>query len=826
MSAPQSTKSAFEEHFRRLTSEGVTPNQAAILTIEHFRNQQAGGSEQDPSPNQVQLDTSSAAAVTNNVPSSGSLHGAPSASAITSPAIPLQLENRDEDDDYDRGKSDPKSTKRPAVNEPAAAAYVRKTPKESLLSLDDLHDVVKQCSLAGDPKLLIRMAGTFFDDEQKINNSFVASKATNAADPSSEFDASIDYKSLAEVYDIFSKETPGPMMYGIKSLLSKVRFQLNGNSGAFSDPKSLRFVLILFANPLLLDPEYTSTTSLLCKIICAMNSMSRSLLVSLFEHSRGEHFMDTVKKLQQFITLSIYMGHAIEDGIQYAVCVLGLLFQASIQVGQRTGIPLVDQSVFQNDAVNSEMSLKRDFGKWLKDMKSHGGATRGAGGWRRQIQQAMQMRKAEKLLGRSQDGFQAAGLRNSSKSSIAKAAEDSVSQELKVIPSETEAWQQPVNLKMLQNQSDFSFCACNYVLDTGSKAEILRYDARQKQYHAVMENVHQAQNILHNSDIYLILNVDRNNIIQSTMQSIASIRTSDLKKPLKVRFNGERGIDEGGVKKEFFQIILRELFDPNYGMFNLEKGSRLYFFSPDSFTAPIEFELIGTILGLAIFNSVILEVNFPSIVYHMLVGNCISLDHLKDLHPTVYKSFKQLLSCDDASLLDLNFEISRQTAFGEEVTNELKEGGSKILVTNENRSEFVDLYVRHLLYFSVKTPFDAFLQGFAKVCDSEVLDWFHPDEIELLVCGSQALDFEDLKQGARYDGFDEDSQIIKNLWSIVLEMTVEQQKQFLCFATGSSRSPIRGLSELHLTITRAGPDSDQLPTSHTCFNNLVLPEYS
>ncbi|CAM9992588.1 unnamed protein product, partial [Choristocarpus tenellus] len=27
-------------------------------------------------------------------------------------------------------------------------------------------------------------------------------------------------------------------------------------------------------------------------------------------------------------------------------------------------------------------------------------------------------------------------------------------------------------------------------------------------------------------------------------------------------------------------------------------------------------------------------------------------------------------------------------------------------------------------------------------------------------------------------------------------------------------------------VQRAGPDSEHLPTSHTCFNTLMLPEYS
>ena len=51
------------------------------------------------------------------------------------------------------------------------------------------------------------------------------------------------------------------------------------------------------------------------------------------------------------------------------------------------------------------------------------------------------------------------------------------------------------------------------------------------------------------------------------------------------------------------------------------------------------------------------------------------------------------------------------------------------------------------------------------------------------------------------------------------------KKRFLFFTTGCDRAPIQGLAELRLTIQRSGPDSDRLPTSHTCFNTLLIPEY-
>lgn len=66
----------------------------------------------------------------------------------------------------------------------------------------------------------------------------------------------------------------------------------------------------------------------------------------------------------------------------------------------------------------------------------------------------------------------------------------------------------------------------------------------------------------------------------------------------------------------------------------------------------------------------------------------------------------------------------------------------------------------------------------------------------------------------------------RDFWSVVHEMPLEMKKKFLAFTTGSDRAPINGLGELKLVVARNGPDSDRLPTSHTCFNHLLLPEYA
>ncbi len=53
---------------------------------------------------------------------------------------------------------------------------------------------------------------------------------------------------------------------------------------------------------------------------------------------------------------------------------------------------------------------------------------------------------------------------------------------------------------------------------------------------------------------------------QDALNEIARQRPRDLFKPLRVHFIGEDGIDAGGVKKEFFQLLVTELLSPDYGM--------------------------------------------------------------------------------------------------------------------------------------------------------------------------------------------------------------------------------------------------------------------
>ena len=50
----------------------------------------------------------------------------------------------------------------------------------------------------------------------------------------------------------------------------------------------------------------------------------------------------------------------------------------------------------------------------------------------------------------------------------------------------------------------------------------------------------------------------------------------DLKKQLYVEFEGEQGVDEGGVSKEFFQLVVEEVFNPDIGKVALVPWGRFW----------------------------------------------------------------------------------------------------------------------------------------------------------------------------------------------------------------------------------------------------------
>jgi len=207
--------------------------------------------------------------------------------------------------------------------------------------------------------------------------------------------------------------------------------------------------------------------------------------------------------------------------------------------------------------------------------------------------------------------------------------------------------------KPKENEKIFCLIKYHWLFDPAAKSEILYIFNYNKQRSEILNGIMNIQNILFNplsiNSLYLYMEVRRNNLIEDTLNFISN-PSLNFKKQLRVKFAGEQGVDEGGVKKEFFLLLIRQLFDPNYGMFSYNEKSRFFWFNPHSFEPKIKFELIGVILGLAFFNNVILDIKFPLVIYKKLLGLSTDLEDLKEIDEDLYKNFKFLLTTQEKNL--------------------------------------------------------------------------------------------------------------------------------------------------------------------------------
>jgi hypothetical protein len=130
----------------------------------------------------------------------------------------------------------------------------------------------------------------------------------------------------------------------------------------------------------------------------------------------------------------------------------------------------------------------------------------------------------------------------------------------------------------------------------------------------------------------------------------------------------------------------------------------------------------------------------------------------------------------------------------------------------------------YLLEISVVSQFNEFRKGFLQAAGSIVFDLFRPEEIALLIAGREELDFVALEKATKYEGYSAESESVRAFWRIVHRRLTDSEKQkLLYFVTSSPRAPINGLGSVPFVIARDG-DPRHIPTSHTCFFMLVLPD--
>lgn len=117
----------------------------------------------------------------------------------------------------------------------------------------------------------------------------------------------------------------------------------------------------------------------------------------------------------------------------------------------------------------------------------------------------------------------------------------------------------------------FAFCYFPFLISMSAKITILTFDANRQQRDEARKAWQQQFNTAHVVSQNFHVHVRRECLAVDSLRSISEAAGSashhkELKKGLRVHFEGEEGVDAGGLRKEFFLLLLRELLDPNHGL--------------------------------------------------------------------------------------------------------------------------------------------------------------------------------------------------------------------------------------------------------------------
>ncbi|TFK70099.1 HECT-domain-containing protein [Pluteus cervinus] len=329
------------------------------------------------------------------------------------------------------------------------------------------------------------------------------------------------------------------------------------------------------------------------------------------------------------------------------------------------------------------------------------------------------------------------------------------------------------------------------------------------------------------------IQVRRGHVAQDGFDKLGN---SNLKGPIEISFidqfgQAEAGIDGGGVFKEFFTSLCKEVFDTDRGLWLANQKNELYpnphAYATESYSLSW-YRFIGRIVGKAMYEGILIDVAFAGFFLSKWLRRESLLDDLASLDPDLYKGLIYLKHYPgNPEDLSLSFTVADEE-FGVTKTIDLKPNGSNIPVTRENRHEYILLMSHYRLSKQIRKQSDAFFEGLSEMIDQRWVRMFNQQELQLVLGGTDApIDLDDLRKHTNYGGvYDDNEETIVKFWKVVNTFNHEQRRSLLRFVTSCSRPPLLGFKELvpNFSIRDSG-DEQRLPSSSTCVNLLKLPRY-
>ncbi|KAM4687357.1 NEDD4-like E3 ubiquitin-protein ligase WWP1 isoform 3-T4 [Discoglossus pictus] len=231
------------------------------------------------------------------------------------------------------------------------------------------------------------------------------------------------------------------------------------------------------------------------------------------------------------------------------------------------------------------------------------------------------------------------------------------------------------------------------------------------------------------------ITVSRQTLFEDSFQQIMALKPYDLRRRLYVMFRGEEGLDYGGLAREWFFLLSHEVLNPMYCLFEYAgKSNYCLQINPASTINPDHlsyFCFIGRFIAMALFHGKFIDTGFSLPFYKRMLSKKLTIKDLESIDPEFYNS---LIWIRDNNIEECNLEMYFSVdmeILGKVTSHDLKPEGANILVTEENKEEYIGLMAEWRFSRGVEEQTKAFLDGFNAVVPLQWLQYFDEKELEV-----------------------------------------------------------------------------------------------
>ena len=336
----------------------------------------------------------------------------------------------------------------------------------------------------------------------------------------------------------------------------------------------------------------------------------------------------------------------------------------------------------------------------------------------------------------------------------------------------------------------------------------------------------------------LHLQTGRENILSTSLENLSSLPPNAWKLRFKIHFDDEEGQDYGGPLREWLQLLVRKLLNPNCALFRKFKADGANFtidekaFYVHENVTQEYFKFAGMVLGKAVYERVPLRCFFTHFLLKKLLGQEVLPEDLAVDDRHLYESIASLGKLSEQELNDADlYFVSEVSAFGQVLkTIDLEPHNRDTKVDTSNVDQYIASMCLMKMIGEIDEPLKAFVDGFHSIVPLELVSAFSTSELEQLIGGNDSIDITEIKTYAQYMNCDRETNQVQWLWKTLESFDNNERIQFIAFVTGSDRVPLGGFcgtdnGQQFTVALYPDRNTDHLPTAHTCFNRIELARY-